>query len=220
MEELFAAVAAGDAGRARELVRSAPALREHRGADGLLAATQALYRGDRELAAALLPPDGALNVFEAAVFGRLERLRELIAGDAECLGRFSPDGFTPLHLACYSGGAETTRLLVEHGAALETVSRHVEIRVRPLGTAAFSGDRESARVLLEAGAEPCARGEGGFAALHAAAANGDAELVRLLLDHGADPTLALPDGRTAEQLARERGHDVCADLLAAASRPT
>jgi ankyrin repeat protein len=163
-------------------------------------AMQALYAGDRERAESLLTP-GTETVFEAAALGRLERLEELLGAEPELARSYSPDGFTPLHLACFSGGAETARLLVERGADLEALARSDFARVRPLGTAAFSGDRAAAAVLLEAGADPNGRGEEGFTPLHSAAQNGDDELVRLLLQHGADADATTEDGRTAADLA-------------------
>lgn len=159
---------------------------------GVSEAMQTLYAGDRDRAESLLPPDNQVNVFEAAAFGRVERLAALLAGDPELANSYSPDGFTPLHLACYSGGAAVARVLVEHGADLEALSRASFAKVRPLGTAAFSRDRESAAVLLEAGADPNGPGEGELTPLHAARQNGDNEFVRLLLEHGADPEL-VPD---------------------------
>ena len=80
--------------------------------DELSPAMRALYADGREAAEALLPPDGELSVFEAAAFGRLERLAELLSAHPELVNAYSSDGFTPLHLACFSGGAEATRLLV------------------------------------------------------------------------------------------------------------
>jgi uncharacterized protein len=174
---------------------------------------QALYSEGRAAGETLLPPDPELNVFEAAAFGRLERLDELLSARPELVNAFSSDGFTPLHLACFSGGPEATRLLVERGADLEALARSSFARVRPLGTAAFSRDRESASVLLEAGADASGRGEGGFTPLHSAAQNGDVELVRLLLRHGADAGAAAADGRTPAELSREAGHEECAALL-------
>jgi ankyrin repeat protein len=170
-------------------------------------AMQALYTDGREAAEPLVPPDERLDVFEAAAFGRIDRLRDLLHENAGAANDFSPDGFTPLHLACFSGGSQAAEVLVEHGAELETLSQHASIKVRPLGTAAFSRDLESSRVLLEAGADPNGRGEGGFVPLHTAATNGDLELIRLLLAHGADASAALPDGRTPGDLAQERNHE-------------
>jgi ankyrin repeat protein len=125
-------------------------------------------------------------VFEAAAFGRLERLAEILDADPAQANAFSADGFTPLHLACFSGGAGATALLVERGAELETISRAEIAQVRPLGTAAFSGDVESARVLLEAGADPNGAGGGGGTPLQAAQANRNETLVELLRAHGAE----------------------------------
>ena len=181
-------------------------------------AMRALYAGERERAESLLTPGGE-TVFEAAAFGRVGRLEELLAVEPELVNARSPDGFTPLHLACFSGGAETTRLLVERGADLEALAEASFARVRPLGTAAFSGDRESAAVLLEAGADPNGRGEGGFTPLHSAAQHGDVAFVELLLEYGADPSASSGDARTPADLARESGHEECVELLAGRTRP-
>jgi ankyrin repeat protein len=183
------------------------------GGESLSPAMQALYSQGREAGEALLPPDAELTVFEAAAFGRPERLDELLSAEPELVNAFSVDGFTPLHLACFAGGAATAGLLVGRGADLEALARSSSARVRPLGTAAFSGDRESAAVLLDAGADPNGRGEGGFTPLHSAAQNGDGELVRLLLRHGGDPNAAAADGRTPADVARAAGHEECAALL-------
>ena len=163
-------------------------------------AMQALYAGERERGETLLEP-GRETVFEAAAFGRVARLEELLSERPELARSWSEDGFTPLHLACFAGGAEATRLLVERGADLEALSTASFAKVRPLGTAAFARDHESARVLLAAGAAPSGPGEGGFTPLHTAAQNGDTELVRLLLEHGADAGSTTSDGRTPADLA-------------------
>jgi uncharacterized protein len=165
-------------------------------------AMQALYAGERERGEALLAP-GQETVFEAAAFGRFARLEELLSEQPELVRSWSEDGFTPLHLACFAGGAEATRLLVERGADLEALSTASFAKVRPLGTAAFARDHESARVLLEAGADPSGPGEGGFTPLYTAAQNGDVELARLLLEHGTDAGASASDGRTPADLAPE-----------------
>jgi ankyrin repeat protein len=149
-------------------------------------AMRALYEGDRERAEQLLPPDDELIVFEAAAFGRLEALRAILDADPAQANAMAPDGFTPLHLACFAGGPAATQLLVERGADLERISEANIAQVRPLGTAVFSGDRASAKILLEAGADPNGQGGGGSTPLQAAEANGDEEMIRLLKSYAAD----------------------------------
>jgi uncharacterized protein YndB with AHSA1/START domain len=145
---------------------------------------EAIYRGDREAAEAAA--GGAdLDVFDAAVLGRLDRLRELLDADPELVHALSDDGFTPLHLACFSGGADTVRLLVERGAPLERLSAAAFARVRPLGTAVFAGRRDAVLALLDAGADPNGAGADGFLPLQTAEANGDEELAELLRERGA-----------------------------------
>jgi uncharacterized protein len=174
---------------------------------------QALYEGDRERAERLLAEREEIDVFEAASFGCVDRLRELLDADPELVTAFAPDGFTALHFAAFFAQPEAAALLVEHGADARARARNA-MEVEPLHSAAAADQTEIARLLLAAGADPDARQQGGFVALHAAAHNGNAELADLLRQHGADVALVTDDGRTAEQIARETGHTRLADSLA------
>jgi ankyrin repeat protein len=147
-------------------------------------ALQALYAGDEEQARKLLRSDGVLSVFEAAAFGRLERLRELLAADPSQATAFSQDGFTALHLAIFGGQEEAARVLLEHGADPNVLSTNENVRVPPLGTAAFVHSIPLARLLLDSGADVNGREDAGFTALDAARQNGDEELEQLLLERG------------------------------------
>lgn len=167
-------------------------------------ALQALYEGNEEKARRLLPPDGELSVFEAAAFGRLERLRELLDENASVATAYSADGFTALHLAIFGGQEEAVRLLLERGADPNALSTGEVARVPPLGTAAFVRSVPLARLLLDSGADVDGRGEGGFTALHTARQNGDDALAALLLERGADASLATDDGRSPDDLVAER----------------
>lgn len=164
-------------------------------------ALQALYEGDVERATALLPADGELSVFEAAAFGRTERLRAILVDDPSQAAAVADDGFTALHLAVYAEQAEAARLLVEHGADVDVRSSGPIAHVPPLGTAAFVRSVPLARLLLDAGANVDGQGAGGFTALHSAAMNDDAELVELLLERGADTTVANAKGERPSDLA-------------------
>jgi ankyrin repeat protein len=164
-------------------------------------ALQALYAGDVERARTVLAPDAQLSVFEAAAFGRNERLREVLTADRSQARAFSSDGFTALHLAVFAEQAEAAHLLLEHGADVDALSVGSIARVPPLGTAAFVRSLALTRLLLDAGADVDRQGEGGATALHSAAQSGDAELVRLLLERGADPELCTADGKRAADFA-------------------
>lgn len=164
-------------------------------------ALQALFQGDRERARRILPPNEQLTVFEAAAFGRLARLRELLAADPACARAFSEDGFTALHLAVFASQEESARVLIEGGADVNVRSTGSIARVPPLGTAAFVGSVPLARVLLNAGADVNGQGAEGFTALHTAAQNGDVEFARELLARGADRELRTATGKTPTDLA-------------------
>jgi ankyrin repeat protein len=141
------------------------------------AALTALYAGETDRARELLRPDEELSVFEAAAFGRCDRLRRLLRDDPATVNAFSDDGFTPLHLAVFGCQEEAVRVLIAHGADVDAVSTASFAQVTPLGTAAFVRSLPLARLLLDAGADPAACDRG---ALRAAEANGDEELARLL----------------------------------------
>lgn len=176
-------------------------------------AMQALYAGERERGEQLLNEGGEPDVFEAAAFGRLDRLRELLAADAGLALAFSPDGFTALHFSAFFGQPEAASLLLERGADPRARAEN-PMAVEPLHSAAASSQVEIARMLLDRGADPNARQEGGFVPLHAAAQNGDAPLAALLLERGADKSLAADDGRTSTDIALQAGHTGLADSLA------
>ena len=152
-------------------------------------ALRALYEGDIERALELLPPDEALTTYEAATFGRTERLRQLLDEEPARVGEISPDGFGPLHGAIFGGRPDAVALLLERGADPNLRSTGTIARVPPLGTAAFVRRADLAELLLDAGGDVNGQGEGGFTALDSAVQNDDEPMIRLLLDRGADPAL-------------------------------
>jgi ankyrin repeat protein len=173
----------------------------------------ALYRGEKDEAERLLADEP--NVFEAAAFGRVDRLRDVLDRDAELARGFSGDGFTALHLAAFFGQPEAVRLLLERGADVNAVATSEQIGpVQPLHSAAATRQLECARLLIEHRADVNARQAGGYTPLHEAAGNGDVELARLLLAAGADPAARKDDGQTPADVAAERGNPKLAALLA------
>jgi ankyrin repeat protein len=153
---------------------------------------EALYRGDSAGVDELLAAEPELSVFEAAAFGRVSRLAELLDADPERANAFGDDGFHPLGLACFFGHVEAARLLLDRGADPNALSRNQHIQTAGLHAAAASvTDDPQVRVrlcelLLAHGADPNLPQGTGARAIDAARQNGDVELERLLLEHGAE----------------------------------
>jgi ankyrin repeat protein len=151
---------------------------------------QALYAGDRDGVDALLAADPELDIFEAAAFGRDQRLRELLDEDPTCANAFGDDGFHPLGLACFFGHLEGAQLLVDRGAEVNALSTNEHVQTAAIHAAAAAAGDEATRyelvkLALEHGADPNLPQGGGFRAIDAARQNGDARVEQLLLEHGA-----------------------------------
>src|SRR6266851_4756117 len=208
----FELLQAGDADGLRRLLEQDPAASEARDSTGVSLLMHSLYRGRRDLAELIATKKKALDVFEAAALGRLDRLKQCLRDDASAINSRSKDGFTALHFACFFGQPDAARLLIEKGAAVDAVAAN-PTQVMPLHSAASSRTREAARLLLEHGAPANARQQAGWVPIHAAAQNGDRPMVELLLKHRADPKLANDQGKTSAMVAREKGHEEIATLL-------
>ncbi|MBA3383951.1 MAG: ankyrin repeat domain-containing protein [Actinobacteria bacterium] len=211
-EELLAAIKDGDDARVRELLAWDPSLADARDASGVSALMLSQYHGAHDATKAIRAARAELDTFEAATFGDVDRLHELLHQDPTVLDARSPDDATALHFAAFFARPETARLLVDHGADVHAVSPTFG-NVTPLHSAAAGGSAEIVHLLLDAGADPNARQNGGFTALHSAGQNGDAAMARDLLDHGAEIDSATEDGRSALAIAEEQGHDEVAALL-------
>jgi uncharacterized protein len=232
-ERCFELLQAGDADGLREILEHHPAAADARGANGVSLIMHALYRGRRDLADLIARKKKALDIFEAASLGRIERLQECIREaltrdtsvvksssldsrslDSPSLDFPSNDGFTALHFACFFGQPEAARVLIESGAAVDVVAAN-PTQVMPLHSAASARNLEAARLLLQHGppAMVNVRQQGGWVPIHAAAQNGDRPLVELLLEHHADPKVANDGGKTPAMVAREKGHEEIAALL-------
>jgi ankyrin repeat protein len=202
---------AGDADGLRRILQQDPAASETRDSTGISLLMHSLYRGRRDLAE-LIASKKALDIFEAAALGRLDRLKQCLRDDPSAINFRSKDGFTALHFACFFGQPDAARLLIESGAAVDAVAAN-PTQVMPLHSAASSRNLEAARLLLEHGAPVNARQQGGWVPIHAAAQNGDRPMVELLLKYRADPKLANDEGKTSAMVAREKGRAEIATLL-------
>lgn len=69
-------------------------------------------------------------------------------------------------------------------------------------------DREAVRLLLDAGADPNGVGDMGLTPLHIAIQSGSADIAGTLLAHGARSDIRSEFGRTAFEVATEKGGEV------------
>ena len=155
------------------------------------------------------------EIVDAATVGDEMRLREMLEDDAGLANVYSPDGWTPLHLAAHFGHTNAVRWLLGAGADVQARSKN-ELANQPLhAAAAGQAPVELLTLLLDAGADVNARQHGGFTPIQATAQNGDLAATELLLAHGADVQARSDDGQTALSFAIEGNHDAVAKLLRA-----
>lgn len=179
---------------------------------GVSALLLAKYCGRSEIADILRRSVHHMDIYEAAAYGDLANVEELVGGDESTTRAYSADGFTGLHLSSYFGHYAVVEYLLEQGAEVNAAARNA-MRVRALHSAASNHHTDIVRLLLIAGADVNACQEAGFTALHAAAANGDEDIATLLVDAGADRTLVTAEGKTAADLAVDAHHPELAERL-------
>ena len=100
---------------------------------------------------------------------------------------FDAGGFTPLLFAARHGDADSARLLLDAGAAVNDTAADGN---SALVLATMSGHERLAEFLLAHGADPDASGAG-YTALHAAILRSQPDLVKALLASGANPNAQL-----------------------------
>jgi ankyrin repeat protein len=214
--ELFAAIDSGDGATVAELLAADPELATARDAGGVSATMHALYHGAPTIAERVAEVLPALDVFEAAALGRVDRVRELLAAGRSAATERSPDGFTALHYPAFFGrgdAAAVSRALLEAGADVNARSSN-DFAVLPIHSAVAGGHDDVAAVLIEAGADVNATQRHGWTPLHGAAQNGSLATVTRLLAAGADRAARNDDGVSAADLARLAGHPEIEALLA------
>jgi ankyrin repeat protein len=213
-QTLIEAVKKGDVTAVKQLLDDNPALLKAQTDDGVSAIQLALYYRQPEIAQAFQARGAVLNLFESCALGRLDRVVQILAEDGGAPRSYSPDGHTPLGLACFFGHREIVRLLIEKGADVNAASKNAQ-RVAPLHAATARQDAEIVEVLLKAGADPNRHQEAGVTPLHEAAAAGQDAIARLLVARGARRDARAEDGRTPADLARAKKHEALAGWLEA-----
>jgi uncharacterized protein len=211
--KLFKAIEAGKVDEVRDLLETDPRLASARNKDGASALTWATYYRQKAICDLLLATTKLkIDIFEASAVGLKDRVQELVGADRAVVGRYSFDGWTPLHLAAHFGRLDVMRILLSNGADHRAVSRNSN-RNQPLQAAAANRQAEAVELLLKAGADVDARSHGGFTALHIAAANGSPRMVEALLGAGAEAGAKTEGGKTPMDFAMDGDHSEVVAIL-------
>jgi ankyrin repeat protein len=191
---IFALIDTGDAAGVQALIEKDGDALGGRDDNGLSPLMHAAYRG-RDAVFHTLAAHSSDDPWDRLLLGESDGLP---APDA-----WSPDGFTPLHIAAFAKNAAGAQALLDAGADPNVFATASFARVTPLGTCAFVGATAVARALIRGGANAAlteiegaaplaAAFENGYedlvALLVVAVAHGDIDSVRLALER--DPTLA------------------------------
>jgi uncharacterized protein len=212
-QQLFDAIKAGKTDEVRQLVQQNPSLKQARDASGASAILVAAYNMKPDVVNALLELGAPVDIFEASVLGKVDRINEILKSSPARVSEHAPDGFTPVALAAFFGQPAAVRALIAAGADVKAAARNA-LKVQALHAAVAGRNLEIVKAVLDAGADPNAQQQAGFRPIHEAGTNANRALAELLLKHGADPSLPSDNGKNAIDLAREKGHAEFADWLA------
>ena len=219
-EAIFAAIKAGDAGTVEELIAEDRAVAAARSPEGVSALMLSLYFAQGGIVGLIDAQLDEVDFFEAVALGRGNRVEEWVRTSPGLIEQHAPDGFTGLHLATFFGHPGIVELLLGFGADPEAAATG-SMNVRPLHSAAAGRKPEAivpiVQALLSSGANINCAQNGGFTALHAASAAGNQDLLQLLIKKGADVAAKTDAGKNALDLALEKGHESCAEVLKAQS---
>src|SRR5919204_5779321 len=181
----FDAIKSGELERVKAMVSANPSLVNARSDANASAILTAVYHRQKEIVNLLVARGAALSLFEAAAAGEIERVERLIEESPATVNGYSPDGWTPLHLAAFFGHAKIVELLLAHGADVTVRSKNPNGNT-PLHAALAANQKMAAGLLIGHGADLDAADAGGWRPLHLAAANNNLDAMKSLIAQGAD----------------------------------
>ena len=138
-DQLLDAARAGDVAALESLLAAHPETLDHRNQLGQSAVLLAQYHRKPEAVQFLLSRSPNLTLHEACATGVQARAETLLQEVPRMIDAHSPDGFTPLALACFFGHAELARWLINRGANLDLAAKN-QMQVAPIQ------DRKSTRL--------------------------------------------------------------------------
>lgn len=155
--------------------------------------------------------DGWTALHFGACVPEADVAKALLEAPGTAVNGRTPEGWTPVMLACSRGGPEVVATLLAKGADVSFRNRWGQ---SALALAVRSGSAEKVKAVLNAGPDVDAMDREQKTALHAAAEETiGVEVAQLLLDAKADPNKADDQGVTPLMKAADRGNVALAALL-------
>src|SRR6187397_1291496 len=186
-QQLFDAIKAGNVDDVKRLIQENPSLKQARDGSGASVILVATYNMKPAVVHALVDLGAPVDIFEASVLGKVDRIQEILQTSHSRVSEHAPDGFTPVALAAFFGQPAAVKTLIAAGADVNAAAKN-PLKVAALHAAVAGGKLDIVKAILEAGADPNAQQQAGFRAIHEAGTKGNRALAELLLAHGADPS--------------------------------
>ncbi len=152
------------------------------------------------------------DLFAALEKNDIQKVRYLIAINADVNAKDPYASMTPLMMAAYDGYTEIAKLLIEKGAEVNAKGG-VDMDMTPLIYAASQDRIDMVKLLIENGANVNVKTKYGWTPLFFAASRGKVDVAKLLIDKGADVNVKLPTGETALSEAEKAGKSDIIKLL-------
>ncbi|KAM0198488.1 hypothetical protein ACHAPI_004012 [Fusarium lateritium] len=153
-------------------------------------------------------PEGPLEY--AIAFGLRDVVKHIIYDRNHESKRRSKGNRSAIHYACQLGDQDITKLLLESGAELDTMTDRGET---PLLLAIEGGNYSVAELLIAKGANVLLADSHGKTPLHRASRRGDFKTVKQLIEHGAEILTSSEDNFTPLLHAAVGGHSEVVTLL-------
>jgi ankyrin repeat protein len=183
------AVEKGDLARVQSYLERDPALASSRDEKGRSVFVLASLAGHAEVAEALRPHLGSLDLVEAVLAGDAKRVTELLGEHPRLINEIHPTGGSAVHMAVRRGRTDLLFAMLRPGPDFNLPSAAPEA-LTPLRLAVDHPDPALADELVDAmagnGADPNAPQGDGVSPLQAALKAGRTEIVRMLAFNGAE----------------------------------
>src|SRR5262245_59014020 len=149
--QFFAAIRANDVASVEKQLQAQPALVRAHNRKGRSAVLVAMFVSvddafvpvaKNEMLRTLLAKSPPLEFYELCGLGRAAEVAKQVKAHPDLATSWTKWGWSVLHLAAFSGDAETVRILVEHGADIQARARTPFLNT-PLQTALLAGQYDT-----------------------------------------------------------------------------